>query len=115
MAREHSLIFMIGSKIASNFSPNISKVSKEFSGLNTNLEKFNKTQNDINKFVGLKKSLKEDKEKAELLQSEINKMAKEIKNTEKPTKTLTTAFEMKKKELSQLHDKIDKNRTSFKE
>lgn len=115
MAREHSLIFMIGSKIASNFSPNISKVSKEFSGLNTNLEKFNKTQNDINKFVGLKKSLKEDKEKAELLQSEINKMAKEIKNTEKPTKTLTTAFEMKKKELSQLHDKIDKNSTSLQE
>lgn len=115
MAKEHMLNFIIGSKLSSSFTPNISKVSKEFNSLNTDLEKFNKTQEDINKFAGLKNSLKQDKEKAALLQSEINKMATEIKNTEKPTKTLTTAFEMKRKELSQLHDKIDKNSISLQE
>lgn len=105
MAKKHSLIFTIGSKIASTFNPNIAKVSQSIVGVNGHLAGLNDTQKKIAKFRGLKNSLEDDKEKMESLQSEINKMAKELKDTDKPTKTLTKSFEAKKKELAKLKDK----------
>lgn len=113
MAREHSLIFMIGSKIASNFSPNIVKVSSGIAQINTNLFKLNKTQNDIAKMSTLQKSLDEDRKKAILLKQEIEKLEKEISETEKPTKQLTSALKDKEKELGTLNKRIVGTEESF--
>lgn len=113
MAREHSLIFMIGSKIASNFSPNIVKASSGIAQINTNLLKLNKTQNDIAKMSTLQKSLDEDKKKAVILKQELEKLEKEISETEKPTKKLTSALKEKEKELGALNKRIAGTEESF--
>ena len=113
MAKEHSLIFLLGSKIASSFNTDIAKVSKGIVGINTNLSKLDKTQKDIAKMATLGKSLREDKAKAIQLQQEVQRLAKEIKNTTNPTKELTSSFEAKKRELTALNQRMDKTQESF--
>lgn len=115
MATEHSLIFKIGSQLASSFDANFAKANIAIVGVNGHLAGLKKTQNEISKFRGLKNSLVSDKEKMQKLQKEINKMAVDIKNTDNPTKKLTNSFEAKKKELSKLKTKINDNSASLQE
>ena len=75
MAKEHSLIFLIGSKIASNFSVNMVNVSRNIQNIDNKLVAYNKTQQQIAKFKGLKTSLQDDKQRAVALQTEVNNMA----------------------------------------
>ncbi len=109
MAKEHSLIFLIGSKIASNFSVNMVNVSRNIQNIDNKLVAYNKTQQQIAKFKGLKTSLQDDKQRAVALQTELNNMARTLRNTTNPSNELTRSFEAKKREMQALQERIRRN------
>ncbi len=87
-------------KTNAQFSKGVIKSASE-------LDKLNKVQRKLGAYKTLEKRLGRSATKADKYRNELRELGSQIKQTERPTKTLTSAFDRKQRQLNQL---IKKNK-----
>ncbi|CAA0097539.1 Chromosome partition protein Smc [BD1-7 clade bacterium] len=81
------------------------KLEKQLGKTQKHLAHLKSDRTDIESFTRLRKQSKDTRHALEQQQTSIAKLARELKNTEKPSKKLTKEFEAAKKQAAQLKQK----------
>ena len=88
---------------------------KQLETLGQSIKQLNTASDNVNAFKELRQSTISAKQEWTAAEAEVKRLAKEIKNTEKPSKELNNSFRNAKKEAAIAKSAYEQNKTALKE
>lgn len=106
----YEIVFELAGKVSSSFSSSFMAATKDLTQLDKKIKELSTAQTKVTRFKELKKEILDTEKRFDSAQNEVNRLAKEIRQAEKPTKELERAFERAKREAGDLKDRLSKQR-----
>ncbi|HQE23747.1 MAG TPA: phage tail tape measure protein, partial [Syntrophomonadaceae bacterium] len=106
----YEIAFELAGKVSSSFSSSFMAATKDLTQLDKKIKELSTAQTKVTRFKELKKEILDTEKRFDSAQNEVNRLAKEIRQAEKPTRELERAFERAKREAGDLKDRLSKQR-----
>ena len=110
-AKIYDIAFQIGGKLDRTFSGAMLSAQKNIGRLNKQISTLEANQAGVKKFRKLKSQVKETDQELRAAQDAAGRLAREIKNTAKPSKTLTHEFARMQTRVKTLKGRLLDQRT----
>lgn len=109
----YEIAFELAGKVSSSFSTTFMAATKNLTQLDQKIKELSTAQTKVTRFKELKKEILDTEKRFDAAQNEVNRLAREIREAEKPTKELERAFERAKKEAGELKERLSKQRNEL--
>lgn len=109
----YEIAFELAGKVSSSFSSSFVAATKDLTQLDQKIKALSTTQTKVTRFKELKKEILDTEKRFDSAQGEVNRLAKEMRQAEKPTKDLERAFDRAKREAGDLKERLGKQRTEL--
>lgn len=114
MAKIYELAFQLDGKLKSSFNKSMLTATGALQNLNKEVSVLNKVQAEIGNFKKLGSQVTETSLQFRNAKADLERLAREIKNTQNPSKALTQDYERAKKKVSELSTKLKGQKEDFK-
>lgn len=115
MARTYEISFKLGAQMAGNFAKTMTSASGTLGKLNNQIGNLNKQQASLNSLVKLRNQVAENSREFNKARERVATLAREIKNTENPSKELTREFERAKREVGNVKNRLSQKREELRQ
>ncbi len=109
----YEIAFELAGKVSSSFSSSFMAATKNANQLDQQIKKLSTAQDKVTRFRNLKKEIGDTEKRFQAAQGEVNRLAKEIRQAEKPTREMERAFERAKREAGSLKDNLSSQRSEL--
>lgn len=109
----YEIAFELAGKVSSSFSSSFMAATKNANQLDQQIKKLSTAQDKVTRFRDLKKEIGDTEKRFQSAQGEVNRLAKEIRQADKPTREMERAFERAKREAGNLKDKLSSQRSEL--
>ena len=113
MGKTYEIAFRLAGQISGQFSKSFKAAGKTISGMGSELNELNKQASDIGKLVRLRKEVGESARDYIKAKQEVERLGKELRQTEKPTKQQATNFDKAQKAATKAKNAFEKKRESL--
>ncbi len=113
MAKIYELAFQLDGKLKSTFNKSMLTATGALQNLNKEVSVLNKVQAEIGNFKKLGSQVTETSFQFRNAKADVERLAREIKNTQNPSKALTQDYERAKKKVSELSIKLKGQKEDF--
>ena len=115
MGVQTAVSVIIGAELGGTFKGAFTSSKKQLDTLGRSIKQLNTTSENVNAFKDLRQSTISAKQEWNAAEAEVKRLAKEIKNTEKPSKELNNSFRNAKKEAAIAKSAYEQNKAALKE
>ena len=115
MGVQTAVSVIIGAELGGTFKGAFTSSQKQLDTLGRSIKQLNTTSENVNAFKELRQSTLQARQQWTSAEAEVKRLAKEIKNTEKPSKELNNSFRNEKKEAAVAKSAYQQNKTALKE
>jgi len=115
MGVQTAVSVIIGAELGGTFKGAFTSSKKQLETLGQSIKQLNTASDNVNAFKELRQSTISAKQEWTAAEAEVKRLAKEIKNTEKPSKELNNSFRNAKKEAAIAKSAYEQNKTALKE
>lgn len=115
MGVQTAVSVIIGAELGGTFKGAFTSSKKQLDTLGRSIKQLNTTSENVNAFKDLRQSTMAAKQEWTVAEAEVKRLAKEIKNTEKPSKELNNSFRNAKKEAAVAKSAYQQNKAALKE
>ena len=110
-AKTYELAFQIGGKMDRTFGASMLSAQKSLGMLNRQVSQLETGKSGVKKFRDLKRQVPETEKALRDAQDRVSELAREIRETDNPSKKMVANFERARKKARQLKDKLFDQRT----
>ena len=115
MGVQTAVSVIIGAELGGTFKGAFTSSKKQLETLGQSIKQLNTASDNVNAFKELRQSTISAKQEWTAAEAEVKRLAKEIKNTEKPSKELNNSFRNAKKEAAIAKSGYEQNKAALKE
>ena len=115
MGVQTAVSVIIGAELGGTFKGAFTSSKKQLETLGQSIKQLNTASDNVNAFKELRQSTISAKQEWTAAEAEVKRLAKEIKNTEKPSKELNNSFRNAKKEAAIAKSAYQQNKAALKE
>ena len=115
MGVQTAVSVIIGAELGGTFKGAFTSSQKQLDTLGRSIKQLNTTSENVNAFKELRQSTLQARQQWTSAEAEVKRLAKEIKNTEKPSKELNNSFRNAKKEAAVAKSAYQQNKAALKE
>lgn len=115
MGVQTAVSVIIGAELGGTFKGAFTSSQKQLDTLGRSIKQLNTTSENVNAFKELRQSTLQARQQWTSAEAEVKRLAKEIKNTEKPSKELNNSFRNAKKEAAIAKSAYQQNKAALKE
>ena len=115
MGVQTAVSVIIGAELGGTFKGAFTSSQKQLDTLGRSIKQLNTTSENVNAFKELRQSTLQARQQWTSAEAEVKRLAKEIQNTEKPSKELNNSFRNAKKEAAVAKSAYQQNRAALKE
>lgn len=115
MGVQTAVSVIIGAELGGTFKGAFTSSQKQLDTLGRSIKQLNTTSENVNAFKELRQSTLQARQQWTSAEAEVKRLAKEIKNTEKPSKELNNSFRNAKKEATVAKSAYQQNKAALKE
>lgn len=115
MGVQTAVSVIIGAELGGTFKGAFTSSQKQLDTLGRSIKQLNTTSENVNAFKELRQGTLQARQQWTSAEAEVKRLAKEIKNTEKPSKELNNSFRNAKKEAAVAKSAYQQNKTALKE
>lgn len=115
MGVQTAVSVIIGAELGGTFKGAFTSSKKQLETLGQSIKQLNTASDNVNAFKELRQSTISAKQEWTAAEAEVKRLAKEIKNTEKPSKELNNSFRNAKKEAAIAKSAYEQNKAALKE
>jgi TP901 family phage tail tape measure protein len=109
----YEIAFELAGKVSSSFSSSFMAATKNANQLDQQIKKLNTAQDKVTRFREFKKEIGDTEKRFQTAQAEVNRLAKELRQAEKPTREMERAFERAKREAGSFKNKLTSQRSEL--
>ena len=115
MGVQTAVSVIIGAELGGTFKGAFASSKQQLDTLGRSIKQLNTASDNVNAFKELRQSTIAAKQEWNAAEAEVKRLAKEIKNTEKPSKELNNSFRNAKKEAAIAKSGYEQNKAALKE
>lgn len=115
MGVQTAVSVIIGAELGGTFKGAFTSSQKQLDTLGRSIKQLNTTSENVNAFKELRQSTLHARQQWTSAEAEVKRLAKEIQNTEKPSKELNNSFRNAKKEAAVAKSAYQQNKAALKE
>lgn len=115
MGVQTAVSVIIGAELGGTFKGVFASSKQQLDTLGRSIKQLNTASDNVNAFKELRQSTIAAKQEWNAAEAEVKRLAKEIKNTEKPSKELNNSFRNAKKEAAIAKSGYEQNKAALKE
>ena len=115
MGVQTAVSVIIGAELGGTFKGAFTSSQKQLDTLGRSIKQLNTTSENVNAFKELRQSTLQARQQWTSAEAEVKRLAKEIQNTEKPSKELNNSFRNAKKEAAVAKSAYQQNKAALKE
>lgn len=115
MGVQTAVSVIIGAELGGTFKGAFTSSQKQLDTLGRSIKQLNTASENVNAFKELRQSTLQARQQWTSAEAEVKRLAKEIKNTEKPSKELNNSFRNAKKEAAVAKSAYQQNKAALKE